>query len=149
MSLSSYLAQFGAWNWLILALILMGLEAAVPGVYFIWFGVAAVLIGFIALATDLAWQWQLVGFALLSMASVFVARRLAREDTSPSDTPGLNVRASQYVGRVVIVEEAIRDGRGRIRVGDTIWQAEGQDAPAGARVKIVGVRDTVLLVEQE
>lgn len=149
MPLFPFFAQFGAWNWLILAVILLGLEAIVPGVYFVWFGVAAVLVGFAGLATDIAWQWQLVIFALVSMATVFVARRLARSDASPSDMPDLNVRGAQYIGRVVTVEEPIRAGRGKVRVGDTVWQAEGDDAPEGTRVKVTGVRDTVLIVTRE
>ena len=34
----------------------------------------------------------------------------------------------------------------RVRVGDTVWQAEGPDTPAGTRVKVTGARDTVLIV---
>ncbi len=149
MSLFPFFAQFGPWNWLIVAAIMFGLETIVPGVHFVWFGVAAVLVGMIALATDLAWQWQLVVFALLAFASVLVARRFARPDKTPSELPDLNERGAQYIGRVVTVEEAIRGGRGKVRVGDTMWQAEGKDVPAGARVKVVGAHDTVLLVERD
>lgn len=149
MSIVNLLAPFGAWNWLLLALALFSLEAVVPGVHFIWFGVAAILVGLLGLATGFAWQWQLVAFAVLSVATVFVARRYARADSAPSDTPDLNVRGQQYVGRLVTVEEAIRGGRGKVRVGDTLWQAEGADAAAGARVKVMGVRDTILVVGAE
>lgn len=148
MSLVNLMAGFGAWNWLFLAVALFGLEAVVPGVHFVWFGLAAMLVGIAGLATGFAWQWQLVAFAVLSVASVFVARRYARTDAAPSDLPDLNVRGAQYVGRMVTVEEPIRDGRGKVRVGDTLWQAEGADAPAGTRVKVTGVRNTVLVVEQ-
>jgi membrane protein implicated in regulation of membrane protease activity len=146
MTLLNLLAGFGAWNWLFLAVALFALEAVVPGVHFVWFGVAAVVVGLLALATGFAWQWQLVAFAVLAIATVFVARRFARADAAPSDAPDLNVRGAQYVGRLVTVEEPIRGGRGKVRVGDTVWQAEGADAPAGARVKVTGVRDTVLVV---
>jgi inner membrane protein len=146
MSLVQVLAGFGAWNWLFLAVVLLGLEAVVPGVHFVWFGMAAIVVALLGLTTGLAWQWQVVAFAVLSVASVFVARRLARSDASPSDTPGLNARGLQYVGRVVTVEEPIRGGRGKVRVGDTLWQAEGADLPAGTRVRVTGARDTVLLV---
>ncbi|MGE0698312.1 MAG: NfeD family protein [Hyphomicrobiaceae bacterium] len=148
MSLVGSLAGLGAWNWLFAAVLLLGLEALVPGVHFVWFAVAAILVGVLALATDIAWQWQLVLFALLAVASVFAARRYARSDATPSDSPDLNARGHQYVGRMVTVEEAIRAGRGRVRVGDTVWQAEGPDTPAGTRVKVTGARDTVLVVEQ-
>ena len=148
MSLFNLMAGLGPWNWMFLAVVLLGLETIVPGVHFVWFGVAAIIVGILGLATGLAWQWQLVAFAVLAVASVFIARRYARADAAPSDLPDLNVRGHQYVGRVVTVEEPIRGGRGKVRVGDTVWQAEGADAPAGTRVKVTGARDTVLVVEQ-
>lgn len=148
MSLLNLMAGLGAWNWLLLGVVLFGLETIVPGVHFVWFGLAATLVGIAGLATGFAWQWQLVAFAVLAVASVFVARRFARADAAPSDMPDLNARGHSYVGRLVTVEEPIRGGRGKVRVGDTLWQAEGADTPAGTRVKITGVRDTVLMVEQ-
>jgi membrane protein implicated in regulation of membrane protease activity len=149
MSFFPFFSQFGPWNWLILAAVLFGLETMVPGVHFVWFGVAAVLAGIVALLTGIAWQWQLVIFAILAIAAVFGARRLSRSDAVPSDMPDLNIRGAQYIGRIVVVEEPIRSGRGKVRVGDTVWQAEGEDAAAGTRVKVIGARDTVLLISSE
>ncbi len=74
-------------------------------------------------------------------------RRYAAPDVSGSDEPDLNLRAVQYVGRVVTVEEPISGGRGKVRVGDTVWAAQGSDAPKGARVKVTGTHGTVLVVE--
>jgi membrane protein implicated in regulation of membrane protease activity len=34
-----------------------------------------------------------------------------------------------------------------VRVGDTVWNAQGSDTPQGARVKITGTNGTCLLVE--
>ena len=64
-----------------------------------------------------------------------------------SDRPDLNVRGQQYVGRSVVVEQAIENGRGRVRVGDTLWSAEGPDTPAGTSVTVTGTRGTVLVVK--
>lgn len=147
MPIVAFFAQFGPWNWLLLAVALFGLEAVVPGIHFVWFGVAAILVGLIALATDFAWQWQFAAFAVASVATVFIARRFARSDNAPSDAPDLNDRGAQYISRTVVVENAIESGRGRVRVADTLWQAEGDDAPAGARVRVTGVRGNVLVVE--
>jgi membrane protein implicated in regulation of membrane protease activity len=47
------------------------------------------------------------------------------------------------------VEEAIENGRGKVRVGDSVWQADGPDVPAGSRVKVTGARGTVLVVVAE
>jgi membrane protein implicated in regulation of membrane protease activity len=59
----------------------------------------------------------------------------------------LNVRGAYYIGRVVVVEDPIVNGRGRVRVGDTLWSAAGPDMAAGARAKVTRVDGTVLVVE--
>lgn len=148
MGLSEFFWNLGVWNWFIVAVALFVLETIVPGVHFIWFGLAAAMVGALGLVVDIAWEWQLITFAIISCITVFLVRRYSTPDVAASDEPELNVRAAQYVGRVVMVEEAIAGGRGKVRVGDTVWNAQGSDAPQGARVKVTGTNGTVLLVEQ-
>jgi membrane protein implicated in regulation of membrane protease activity len=139
---------FGVWNWLILAVLLFILETIVPGVHFLWFGIAAVIVGGIAVATGIAWPWQLVAFGVISVLTVFGVRRFFRAEAAHTDQPDLNIRAQQYVGRMVVVEQAIQNGRGKVRVGDTLWQAQGLDAPEGTRVKVTATNGNVLVVER-
>ena len=140
------IAQFGAWLWFALAVVLFVLESIVPGVHFVWFGVSAAVVGLLALIAPISWQWQLISFALIALATVFWVRRQSREESSKSDVPDLNVRGAQYIGRILTVEDAIINGRGKVRVGDTMWSAEGEDAAKGTRVKVTGVDGTVLVV---
>jgi membrane protein implicated in regulation of membrane protease activity len=147
-SLSALLYSLGSWNWFILAVALLILETMIPGVHFLWFGIAAIIIGFLGLATGLAWQWQMLAFGLLSVLTVFWVRKYVRPDVTISDQPDLNVRGQQYIGRSLVVEQAIQNGRGKVRVGDSTWVVEGPDAPAGARVTVTGAKGTVLVVER-
>ena len=144
----SLLAGFGAWNWFILGLVLFTLEMAVPGVHFLWFGVAAFLTGGLALMTGITWPLQVVAFGVFAVMVVFTVRRFSRPDMATSDLPDLNDRGQQYVGRSVVVEVPIQNGRGKVRVGDTVWSAEGPDVPAGTRVTVTGARGIVLMVER-
>ena len=146
--ITDFIWNLGPWNWLILSVLLFVLETVVPGVHFVWFGVAATIVGVLALSVDIAWQWQLVLFGLIALSSVLIFRRYARSSTAPSDQPDLNVRGNQYVGRIVTIEEAIEGGRGRARVGDTLWSVQGPDMTAGAQAKVVGSNGTVLVVEE-
>lgn len=144
--ISTLLAEYGPWLWFALAVVLLVLETIVPGIHFLWFGVAAGIVGVFALVMDVAWQWQLILFALVSLATVFWVRRYAGVEKSQTDEPSLNIRGAQYIGRRVTVEEAIKNGRGKVRVGDTIWSAQGEDAARGAEVEVTGVNGTVLVV---
>lgn len=145
--LVNLLSGFGPWNWFIVGLVLFTLEMILPGVHFLWFGVAAFVTGGFAILTGITWPFQLVAFGVFAVATVFSVRRFARPDIAQSDLPDLNVRGQQYVGRSVIVEVPIQNGRGKVRVGDTIWSAEGPDAPVGSRVTVTGARGIVLTVE--
>jgi membrane protein implicated in regulation of membrane protease activity len=148
MHLTSLLFGFGAWNWLFLAILLFTLETMIPGVHFLWFGIAATLVGVLALTTGIAWPWQVLAFGIIAVTSVFLVRRYVRPDVRRSDLPGLNERGQQYIGRSLIVEQAIRNGRGKVRVDDTLWQAEGPDTAAGSRVIVTAANGTVLVVER-
>ena len=149
--------HLGGWNWVILAILLFVLETIIPGVHFLWFGLSALVVGMVALIVSAAgpeyadafvWQFQLIAFALVSMVTVFFVRRYATGDVNAkTDAPSLNIRAEQYIGRTTTVVVPIQGGRGKIKVGDSLWQAEGPDLPEGAKVRIVGTSGTLLVVE--
>ncbi len=142
-----YFVALGPWCWFILAGVLLVLEIMVPGVTFAWFGGAAILVGILAVSVVIAWQWQFVAFAVFALAIVFWVRRYVSQKAAESDEPSLNKRGSQYIGRMVVVENAIVSGRGRVRVEDSLWYAIGPDVPEGTRVKVVGLDGTALVVE--
>jgi inner membrane protein len=50
------------------------------------------------------------------------------------------------VGRTLILAEAIEGGRGRVRVGDTLWQVP--DLPCGAELRVAAAKATLLQVER-
>ncbi|MFP5434632.1 MAG: NfeD family protein, partial [Alphaproteobacteria bacterium] len=52
------------------------------------------------------------------------------------------------IGQTVTVVEAITDGEGRVKVGDSVWSATGPDAEVGARVRVIASECTVLRVER-
>lgn len=136
----------GPWSWLLLALLLAGIEVLVPGTFFIWFGAAALVVGLLALAIALSWQVELVLFVLLSAAAVLIGRRFYGRASKEGDGFA-NDRLGRQVGRQAVVDRAIEGGSGHIRLDDTVWRADGPDLPVGARVRITGHRDGRFIVE--
>ena len=132
--------------WLSLGLILCIAEILAPGIFLLWLGIAALLTGLLALVLPVPIAAQLAAFAVLAVVSVFIGRRWTKSDAIASDDPLLNDRLARLIGQQVTVEDAIAGGRGRVRVGDSVWAATGADAPAGALVTITGSRDGVLEV---
>lgn len=144
--IAGLIEYLGSWSWLLLALLLAGIEVLVPGTFFIWFGVAALIVGLIALVVSLSWQVELVLFVLLSAASVLIGRRFYGR--APKEGDGFaNDRLGRQVGRLAVVDRAIEGGSGHIRLDDTVWRADGPDLPVGTRVRITGHRDGRFLVE--
>ncbi len=136
------------WYWWIAAAAFMALEILLPGIFFLWLGIAAAIVGIVALVIpSMTWPYQLALFAVLSVAAVLFARVYVKKRPVESDQPTLNRRGEQYVGRVVTLSDPIENGRGRAKIGDSAWSVEGDDLPAGAKVKIVGVDGIVLKVE--
>jgi inner membrane protein len=134
--------------WLIAALVLAGLEIAVPGVFLIWIAAAAAVTGLIALVAPVGIAAQLLLFAVLCALSVFFGRRwYLRNPVEPSDT-ALNDRLARLIGETVEVVEPIRNGTGRVKVGDGVWTARGPDLPAGSVVRITGASGTDLVVDR-
>lgn len=143
------LEQLQYWHWLALGVVLIVLEVFSPGVFALWMGIAAALVGgSLWLMPDLSWQIQLVAFAVLSVGSIVLARLFLHNHPIHTDQPHLNRRGEQYVGRLFTLEAPIVNGQGRIRVDDTTWKVHGADCPAGTRVKVDGVDGVVLVVEQ-
>lgn len=130
-------ASLGSWNWLIFGVTLMALELLAPGVFLLWLGLAALLVGLLSFAIDPSWQMQILLFAAFAAAAVPLWRRVARQRPGVNPNPFLNRRSDALVGRVCTLEKPIVDGAGTVRIDDTVWRVAGPDAPAGSRVRIV------------
>ena len=135
------------WWWLIAAAALAILEIFLPGLFLIWIAIAAAITGLVLLFAPLAFPFQAILFVVLAFASVFAGRRWYVRNPVTTDDPNLNARAARLIGQTVRVESAIENGKGRVRVGDGVWNARGPDAPAGASVTIVAADGTCLTVE--
>lgn len=136
------------WAWLVLGGVLLLLEALTPGVAMLWLGASAGVVGLVTLAQPgLPWQAQLLLFAGCSLASVAAWLWYRRRHPPRDGDPALNRRAQSYVGAEAVLTAATGIGHGRVRVADGSWLADGPPLPAGSRVRIVGARGAVLLVE--
>ena len=145
---ATLLELLGRWIWFIIGAVLAIVELFAPGVLAIWLAIAAMLVGGVLLAVDLPVAAQIALFTVLSVILVWASRQFLTRHPIESDHPTLNQRGVSYIGHVFVVEQDIRNGSGKIRVGDSLWLAEGEDAEVGARVKVTGVNGSALIVEK-
>jgi len=135
------------WHWLVVAAAFAVIEVAVPAMVCIWLAAAALGAAAIAwFAPALGWKQQALIFAALAVASVAIGRMAFARARPQSSADHLNRRAETYIGRTFTLERPIVDGRGRLKVDDTVWLVEGPDLPVGTRVQVTGVDNTLLRV---
>jgi membrane protein implicated in regulation of membrane protease activity len=136
------------WHWWVLAIILIVLEVFSPAAFFLWLGVAAGIVGvFVLIEPGMFWDWQIGLFAVFSVVSTVIGRRLFVGKQSETDHPRLNRRGEQYIDRTFTLDEPVINGTGKIKVDDTTWKITGNDMPAGTKVRVIGVDGVVLKIE--
>lgn len=143
-----YLQNLSFWDWLGLGTVLLILEVFGAGGYLLWMGVAAAAVGVLTfIIPGMHWTLQFLLFAVTSVLVAVYWWRRQRTVNRPSDQPGLNMRGQELVGRVFTVQSAIIDGRGKIKVGDSVWLANGPDTAEGSQVRVIGQEGAILRVE--
>lgn len=134
------------WNWYLAGVILICLELLLPGVIIVWFGLGAIVAGLVTqIAGGMYWPYQYLIFAGFSLVSLLLGKRFIKQ-AAPSKSTTLNRRLQVYLGRQTVLESAIENGRGRVKMDGIYWLVHGPNLPAGTRVEIVGIDNATLVV---
>ena len=142
------------WYWWVFAIGLLTIELITGSTYFLWPAIAAVLVGFLTLwPLGGAWQIQLILFAGFTTALSIFAPPYVKPwlHKTQADHLTLNQRGAQKVGRRVNVDQDFVNGSGKVRLGDTLWLAEGEsgeDFSAGEEVVVTRAEGTKLFVKR-
>ncbi len=137
------------WHWIVLGFLLLILEMLAPGAIFMWFGVGALLVGgLLFLFPEMGWEWQVLVFAMISLASIFAWRTIRKNNPDDDTESGtLSQRGKSLVGRKTPLVEAIVNGVGRVQIDDTYWRVEGSDMEIDTLVVVTGSDGATLEVE--
>ena len=144
--------MFEWWHWMVLGLCLSMAELLVPAFFIIWFGIGAVGVGIVLLATPgLSISTQLLLWAALSTVLVVVWFRHFRPRTMTS----VGTSAASVAGEVgVLVSDINPETRGQVRfqkpiLGSDLWECYA-DTPikAGERVRVIAVEGSFIKVKE-
>lgn len=90
--------------------------------------------------------WFLI-FAAVVFALYFWRQYRARQ--RELNSPLASHRSGHsHIGVVVVLEQGLENGSGRIRLGNREWTVRGPNLPAGAKARVTGVDGTILLVDR-
>ncbi len=128
--------------WVIAGLILAVAEVVAPGTFLIFFAAGAVITGLAALLIG-SLVIQVLVFVVATL-SIFVIGTRHYRRLLAARHPGEITRGP--LGEPGIVEAAIVNGRGKVRVRDISWLAAGADLAVGTPVVVTAVKGTLLEV---
>jgi inner membrane protein len=133
-----FLSQITWWHWLVLALIVFGVEMMTGTYDLLMVSIAAALVGgYAAFAPEsvTAWQTQVLVFAVVSVALIVISRfAFPGLRRSAPEHPTLNKRMTQLVGQRGEVTRDLAGGHGQVKIGDTVWGAEAAEGQTGIAV---------------
>lgn len=134
--------------WIALAGVLAAAEIFAPGAILIWFAFGAVMVSLAAwLFPEMLWQVQISIFLIASILSLFGWRMRSASRTDPDPAESMNNLLQNHIGRTGVLTNAISHGEGRVKLGDTTWSVTGPDLPENSAVRIVAIRDGMLVCE--
>jgi membrane protein implicated in regulation of membrane protease activity len=134
------------WYWAIAAAVIASVEMHAPGFYLIWIACGAATTAVVIGLFGITVEQQLITFALASVGFCIVGYFVYRS-LHVQPMTSLNRRELGIVGTEGVVAEPIQDGHGKVKLGDTVWLAEGPDMPTGTPVVARGLRGTTVQVE--
>lgn len=145
--MASLLSSLTVWHWLILGVVLMAIETLIPGAFFLWLGLAAILTGLLTWAVEMPWTIAVGIWAALSVISVVSWTTYRKKHPKSETSSGLNQRGQEFTGQVFTLDKPVINGKGEIRAGDTIWKILcNQDLSAGTQIRVTGLDGTALRV---
>jgi membrane protein implicated in regulation of membrane protease activity len=146
-ALVSFYALHPFWVWLAVAAIFLAIEVGTGTGWLLWPAASAALVGILALAVPMNLPVEIALFAVLTIATTYLARRFLRPALE-GKAPDLNDPLMRLIGRDGQVLSTFENGLGRVFVDGKEWQArlDGAAPLSGQRIQVVGVDGTTLTV---
>ena len=143
-----WFVNWGVWHWLVLGFILLIAEIAMPGVFLLWWGLAAIVVaGIMKLFPDLPLSSLAVIYAIIAMIlSVIWWRYQHGKDQADQSNRALNQRNHAMIGSRGKVLEIAENGIGRGAFGDTTWRIKGHGLSVTDIIAVTGVDGITLNV---
>ncbi|MFK0573220.1 NfeD family protein [Endozoicomonas sp.] len=139
------------WHWLILFFLLLGAEALGAGGFLLGSAIAAGSVSLILwFFPEMTWPVQLVVFGVGSLIFTLAYWKLFRKVNDENDSPELNNRARQLIGRTISLDQDLPSGQSRLQIGDTLWRVEvDRSVSQGGKVVVTDCCGMVLLVREQ
>ncbi|MCZ4306826.1 NfeD family protein [Zoogloeaceae bacterium G21618-S1] len=139
------------WHWLVVGIVLMLAELAIPAFFVIWFGLGAVLVGlFLLVAPALSLTLQLLLWTVASMALTLLWFRVFRTDQHKTRIGQAGGTVIGEVGLLTAAVAPFQPGQVRFQkpvLGAEQWECRAEETiGAGERVRVLSVEGSYVNV---
>jgi len=152
-ALIGFLEGLTVWHWVGLGIVLISLEVMIGTFDLLWVSAGAFLTALFALimpAPVNGWEGQLSFFGIAAIGFVASGRTLFKGLRNRNTShPNLNDRLATMAGERGEAATNFDQGRGKVKVGDTVWlarQADDTVIAEGDRIVVTGSEKGELLV---
>jgi membrane protein implicated in regulation of membrane protease activity len=145
--------QFLWWHWVVLGIVLMLLELAVPAFFLMWFGLGAVVVGgLLVVFPGITVAYQVITWTACSLVFLWLWFKVFKPNIYKTKA---GLAKGSFIGEVGLVIRDIRPyENGQIRLqkpilGDEVWESVAdEEIKAGERVRVLGVEGNTLKVSK-
>ena len=138
--MADWLTTWSVWHWLVLGFVLLIAEILVPGVFLLWWGLAAIVAaGVMALVPSLSLTALAVFYAILAIILSLLWWKYQHGKDNQDHT---------LLGKKGTVLEIGSNGIGRGAFGDTTWRIQGEHLNVNDLVVVERVEGITLLVKK-
>lgn len=148
-AIAGFYALHPFWLWLAVAAIFLAVEVSTGTGWLLWPAASAFVVGLLAEVLRPGLVIELGLFAVLTIATTYLARRFLRPVLDPT-SPDLNDPLQRLIGQRGQVLSTFEQGRGRVFIDGKDWAAE-TDEPIpeiSQEVVVIGVDGAVLKVRK-
>ena len=145
-----WFSAWSVWHWLILGFALLIAEILLPGVFLLWWGLAALIIaGLNQCFPALSLTTLVITYAILAtILSLIWWKYQHKKDNQDQSSTHLNQRDHAMIGKIGHVEEINVNRIGRGRFGDTTWRIQGDNIQLHDTIEVIGVEGITLFVRK-
>ena len=141
------------WHWVVLGIVLMLLELAVPAFFLIWFGLGALIVGvLLAVVSSVPFALQVLFWTAFSLLFIWLWFKVFKPNIYKSRA---GMARGSLIGEVGLVTRDIRPyEKGQIRfqkpiLGDEVWESVAdEEIRVGERVRVLEVEGNTVRVSR-
>lgn len=141
------------WHWVVLGIVLMLLELAVPSFFLVWFGLGALIVGALMVVLPSApFAFQILAWTAASLLFVWLWFKVFKPNLYKSRA---GMARGSLIGEVGLVTRDIRPyEKGQIRfqkpiLGEEVWESVSEEEiRVGERVRVLEVEGNTLKVSR-